>query len=315
MRHKAKKSSDGNSTNNCLTQHIRFIVMPQNYEVTLNDFHSDRKRSQTNTVVRHAEYQQEAPRVFACQDLWQHELPLLQVLKNQYGERPLDSFGGSYGWSVRYRQLEDYAAINIRTLGEYLDAFQAGETRLPYLRHLSLNRAMPELRKHIHHPQEFGSNWVDHPRLDRLGGPELFIGQQGTMFGHVHQDQVSVHVGFVQLQGEKEFVLFPPEDGKYLDIFAGREFPYQLRNSRVRYADLQDYSRFPLLRKAHPQRIRLTAGEALLLPADWWHTTRNISDSVSYSIRIVNATNVQRTIVRHLEGFPRWLARIGTRFS
>jgi hypothetical protein len=252
----------------------------------------------------------ELPRVFACTDLWQHHQPLLQVLGDLYGERQLDSLGGSYGWSVRYRQVEDYAAINIRTLGEYLQAFRSGDIKLPYLRHLSVNHAMPELREFIKHPAAFGSNWVNSPRLDRLCGPELFIGQANTMFGHVHQDQVNVHVGFVQLQGEKEFVVFPPEDAEYLDIFAGREFPYQLRNSRVRYSDLQNYAKFPQLRKAHPQRIRLRAGQALWLPADWWHTTRNLSDSVSYSVRIINASNAWRSFVSHIQGIPRWMQRL-----
>jgi hypothetical protein len=227
-----------------------------------------------------------------------------------YGHKQLASFGGSYGWSVRYRQEEDYAAINIHTLGEYLEAFESGGIKLPYLRHLSVNRAMPELRPFIRHPRSFGANWVDHPWLDRLSGPEFFIGQQGTMFGNVHQDQVNVHVGFVQLQGDKEFVVFPPEDGRWLEVFEGREFPYQLRNSRVRYTDLNNYDEFPLLRKAHPRRIRLSAGQALLLPADWWHTTRNLTDSVSYSVRIVNGSNAARCLASHFAGIPRWIRKM-----
>jgi hypothetical protein len=250
------------------------------------------------------------PHVFSCPDLWQHDEPILDVMLQAYGQRRLDSFGGSYGWSVRYKQEEDYAAINIHTLGEYLEAFASGGVQLPYLRHLSVNRAMPELRKHIKHPGEFGTNWANHPRLDRLSGPEIFIGQQGTMFGNVHQDQVNVHVGFVQLQGEKEFVVFPPEDSPYLDVFEGREFPYQLRNSRVRYADLKNHAKFPLLRRAHPRYIRLRAGQALFLPADWWHTTYNSTDSVSYSVRVLNGSNAGRSIASHLAGIPRWISKL-----
>ena len=100
-----------------------------------------------------------------------------------------------------------------------------------------------------------------------------------------------MHVGFVQLQGEKEFVLLPPSDAPYLYTIPGREFPFQLRNSRVRYADIENHERFPLLKSASPRRVVLRAGQALFLPADWWHTTRNISDSVSYSVRIVNGSN------------------------
>jgi len=250
------------------------------------------------------------PLVFSCNNLWQHDQPLLDVMAQQFGHRQLDSFGGSYGWSVRYRQVEDYTALGINTLGEYLQEFQKGNVHLPYLRHLSINRAMPELRVHLQLPAAFRPNWANHKWLDRLSGPELFIGQAGTSFGHVHQDQVSVHVGFVQLQGIKEFVVFPPADGRYLDIFSGREFPYQLRNSRVRYADLENHDKFPLLARTHPRRITLKAGQALLLPADWWHTTYNIEDSVSYSIRIVNASNIARCITEHLKGIPRVMKKL-----
>ncbi len=251
-----------------------------------------------------------APLVFNCPDLWRNKTPLLDTLDDLYGERSLDSFGGSYGWSVRYKQIEDYEAIGIHTLGEYLTAFRAGNMQLPYLRHLSLNRAMPELRKHIQHPAEFEPNWVSHPWLDRLGGPEIFIGQKNTVFGHVHQDQANVHVGFVQLQGEKEFIVFPPGDGKYLSIFPGKEFPYQHRNSQVHYNDLENHEKFPLLKKARPQRIVLRSGQALLLPENWWHTTHNLSDSISYSIRIINSSNALRSSASHLCGIPSWLRRL-----
>jgi len=254
----------------------------------------------------------EHPWVFGYDQLWQHREPLLDVLKTLYGDRQLDSFGGSYGWSVRYRQVEDYEAINLHTLGDYIDAFRCGDIKLPYLRHLSINRAMPELRQHIQLPEQFRPNWVTHPLLDRLGGPELFIGQARTTFGHLHQDQVSVHVGFVQLQGAKEFVLFPPDDAEHLETFEGREFPYQLRNSRIRYVDLYDKQRFPGLHQARMQRITLRAGQALFLPADWWHTTYNLSDSVSYSIRIVNSSNALQTLQRHIEGIPRWLRKLAS---
>ena len=249
------------------------------------------------------------PRLFACDDLWRGSAPLLDTLQNIYGDRPLDSLGGSYGWSVRYRQVEDYAGLKVNNLGDYIDAFKTGTTRLPYLRHLSLNRALPEIRQFIHDPDEFKPNWVSHPVFDRLGGPELFIGQAGTVFGNFHQDQAAVQVGFVQLQGEKEIILLPPENGKYLYTFAGRQFPFEPRNSELRYDDLTNFDKFPLARHLKPIKIVLRAGQALMLPADWWHTTRNLSDSISYNIRIVNSRNAATTVWRHIQGMPRLLAR------
>ena len=260
-------------------------------------------------LARRARSTQLQPQVFDYADLWQGDRPLLQSLRDIYGNRKLDSLGGSYGWPVRYRQVEDYERLGITTLAEYLDAFRHGGIRLPYLRHMSLNRALPALRPFLKEPDEFKPNWADRPWLDRLGGPELFIGQRDTVFGNVHQDQVAVHVGFVQLEGEKEFIIFPPEDGQYLYRIPGRQFPYELRNSQIHFAELENFERFPVLRKASPQSIVLRAGEAMFLPADWWHTTRNLTDSVSYSLRIVNRTNVLKTIARHFQGVPRLIRR------
>jgi hypothetical protein len=252
----------------------------------------------------------EQPRVFDCADLWQHTLPLLEFLRARYGQLPLDGLGGSYGWSVRNTQVAAYASMRIRTLGQYIDAFRSARAGLPYLRHMSVHRALPALRRHLQHPREFEPNWVAHPWLDRLGGPELFIGQAGTGFGLLHQDHASVHVGFVQLQGEKEFVLFPPEDGRHLYTWTTRHFPYQRRNSFLHYRDLEDVASYPLLRFTRPQRIVIGPGQALLLPADWWHTTFNRTDSVSYSIRIVNHTNAGRVAAQHLKGLGRAARRL-----
>ena len=55
------------------------------------------------------------------------------------------------------------------------------------------------------------------------------------------------------------------------------------------------------------------AGQALLLPSDWWHTTRNLTDSVSYNVRIINATNIARCVGRHVAGIPRAIARLSRR--
>ncbi len=252
----------------------------------------------------------DTPFAFDFDGLWQHADPLLDVMQRLYGERRVDSFGGSYGWSVRYRQQEDYAAHGIETLAEYLAAYRAGIAGLPYLRHVSVNRAMPELRRHIRLPAEFRPNWADHAWLDRFSGPEFFIGQAGTQFGNIHQDHASVHVGFVQLEGVKEFTLLPPADGPNLYRMRGRQFPYQYRNSAVKLDSLRDYETFPDLRYVSPQTVTLSAGQAMFLPADWWHTTRNLTDSISFAIRIVNASNIGACIMRHVEGLPHALQRL-----
>lgn len=250
----------------------------------------------------------DAPTRFACESVWRHERPLLEVLADEYGHMRLDQLEGSYGWCIRYSQEHRREALGIETLGELLTLFENDSVLpLPYLMHLSIHRNLPRLRRFFVDPPQFRPNWATAPWADRIGGPELFIGQQGTGFGPIHIDHVAVHVGFFQVSGEKQFLLFPPEDGQYLYRYRGAEFPWQLRNSRICRFDDDVYERFPLLRNASPRRITLHAGEALFMPANWWHTTLNLTDSVSYSVRIVNGSNVLSMLGEYARGIPRVL--------
>jgi hypothetical protein len=253
-----------------------------------------------------------APVVFHCEPAWQHPAPLLEVLRAQYGGLQLDTLGGSYGWVVREQNRRRFEELGIETLGQYLDAFEHGIRGLPYLTHLSIHHNIPALKPWLVAPSRFGPNWVASPRWDRLGGPELFIGQRGTRFAGIHQDHGGVHVGFCQLIGEKRFIVFPPSDGRWLYRYRGGEFPYQLRNSQVRWFAPDAYERWPLLRHASPRSIVLRAGEALLLPANWWHATESLTDGITWSTRIINHSNALGSALEHLLGLPRGLARLVT---
>jgi len=248
------------------------------------------------------------PVVFRCDQVWRHPRPLLAVLREDYGHLQLDRLGGAYGWVVRDQNRPRYQELGIATLGQYLDAFEAGVERLPYLTHLSIHRNVPALKQWLVAPAGFGANWVGGPAFDRLGGPELFIGRQGTRFAGIHQDHGGVHVGFYQLSGEKRFIVFPPGDGRWLYRYRGAEFPYQRRNSRVRWFAPDAYDRWPLLHNANPRSIVLRAGEALLLPANWWHATESLTDGITWNTRIINHSNVLGSAVQHLLGIPRGLA-------
>lgn len=244
------------------------------------------------------------PCVFDAPSVWQHPRDLLDVLADDYGHLDLERMAGSYGWVIKYSQQAKFRALGIRTLGEYLRLFRsgAGDKPLPYVMHLSIRRNLPALLPHFVPGPAFEPNWVTGAWFDRLGGPELFFGPAGSGFGPVHIDHASVHVGFYQFSGAKQFILFPPGDGRYLYRYRGAEFPYQLRNSRVTGWSYRDLGKFPALRQARPRVLTLRAGQALFLPADWWHTTINLTPSASYSIRIVNDSNVLRTAGHYLAG-------------
>jgi len=252
------------------------------------------------------------PVVFDCPSPWRLTRPMLATLQSEYGHLRCEDMGGSYGWAIRYSARHAFRSLGIRTLGQYIELFRRGDRRLPYLRHISVHRDLPAMRRHFVPPPQFRPNWVEGPAWDRLGGPELFIGQAGTGFGPLHIDHASVHVGFYQFQGEKRFLLIPPEDGRYLYRTRGAQFPYQLRNSPISGFDAEAADRYPMLRQARATTVVLRAGQGRFLPANWWHTTLNQSDSVSYSIRIVNRTNAARTLGDYALGAPRAvLAKLG----
>lgn len=273
--------------------------------------HSITKVGTLSAGIRHRAARQELPWVFEYSGLWPHPVSLLDTLSATYGHLEFARLQGSYGRVIRNDQVKNREALGISTLREYLQLFrQQNAPKLPYLMHLSVNRHLRRLRSHFVLPPEFTPNWADLPGLDRISGPELFIGQRGTGFGPVHVDHVAVHVGFIQLAGEKEFLLFPPEDGPNLYRYAGAQFPWQLRNSRVYNVEPASLDRLALLRRTHPVSLVLKAGQALFMPANWWHTTMNHSNTVSYSIRIVNRTNVLRTLAEYAAGLPRLLSRL-----
>ncbi len=264
--------------------------------------------------IRRPAARRDLPWIFEYSGLWPHPVSLVDALSATYGHLEFARLQGSYGWVIRNDQAKNREALGISTLGDYLRLFrQPNGPKLPYLMHLSVNRHLRRLRSHFVLPPEFTPNWADLPGLDRISGPELFIGQRGTGFGPVHVDHVAVHVGFIQLEGEKEFLLFPPEDGPYLYRYGGAQFPWQLRNSAVYNLKPAALDRFPLLRRTHPVSLVLKAGQALFMPANWWHTTMNHSNTVSYSIRIVNHTNVLRTVAEYAAGLPRLVSRLGAR--
>jgi hypothetical protein len=257
-----------------------------------------------------ADRQAMRPFVFPAPSVWRGSPDLIATLRDTYGQLQLVGLQGSYGWVLKYTEHAKARALGIDTLGDYLALFGSPTaTPLPYLTHLSINRILPRLRPMLAAPAQLRPNWAQAAALDRLGGAELFFGPRGSGFDDIHVDHAAVHVGFCQLRGAKQFILFPPWEGRYLYRYRGAQFPYQLRNSRVTVAEHRNLRRFPLLRHTHPLTLDVRAGEALFLPANWWHGTINLEDSVSYSVRIVNASNVLQTLGAYALGPARAVLR------
>ena len=256
----------------------------------------------------------DVPYVFDAGNAWQHPQPFLEALRATSGHLPLESLGGTYSWTIRPANREQFRRAGLTTLGEYIERFLTGDPRpLPYLAHVSVHRNLLALKRYLVPPPEFGPNWADHPRLDRWSGPEIYVGRRGCYFAGLHVDHCGVHVGFVQLTGRKRFTVFPPGDGRHLYTWRGIQFPYQRRNSSVRLFQPDCYTLWPEARKASPQVIDVGPGQGLILPANWWHVTEVLESGVTWNERIVNHTNIGRFLGEHLLGIPRGIAMAAQR--
>ncbi len=256
----------------------------------------------------------DVPWVFPAADAWRHPQPFLEVVRDTYGHLALEDLGGTYSWTIRPANRDQFRRAGLTTLGAYLERFLNNDPRpLPYLAHVSVHRNLPALKRYLVPPAEFGPNWVDQPRYDRWSGPEIYVGRRGCYFAGLHVDHCNVHVGFVQLSGRKRFTVFPPSDSRYLYTWRGVQFPYQRRNSAVRLFQPDWEARWPDARQAKPQVIDVGPGQGLFLPANWWHVTEVLEAGVTWNVRIVNHTNAVRFLGEHLLGVPRGIALAANR--
>lgn len=151
----------------------------------------------------------------------------------------------------------------------------------PYGRNIDVERELPELWPDIQPRLAFASpDWKSSRLLPRdfvfrSGLEELFFGGAGATFPTLHVDYWGMDGFISQLFGEKEFVLYAPDQTPYL--YATPSDPLV---SPVN-VDQPDDDRHPLFRQAQPLRFTLNAGDTLYLPNGWWHTTRMRMPSIS----------------------------------
>ncbi len=208
------------------------------------------------------------------------------------------------GWRARTRWTFDFFATEYGSRTVVVDGRQyllsdliaairrsAPGASAPYLRNLLIENWAPELLVDIQPlPACTRPNWLESrffPGRDALTSLELYIGGAGATFPILHYDNWHTHAFLMQLQGEKEYVFFPPEATPFLYPREGSE----ANKSSIDDIEHPDLNRFPAFRGAVASRCHLRAGETLFVPAGWWHTARILSASITVSANTANAAN------------------------
>ena len=155
------------------------------------------------------------------------------------------------------------------------------ENPAPYPFNLNIHEYFPELMEDIKPEIVYGkTDRANHPLLPRfmLHGTdryEIFIGGRGAGWPYLHIDELFLHNQATMLYGSKEFILYSPDQVKFL-------YPKK-ENPKISQVDIlnPDYDKFPLFREARQIRVTVQQGETLLFPTGWWHTTRIHEPSIS----------------------------------
>lgn len=211
-----------------------------------------------------------------CCKLWSHE-----YIKEKYGddEVPLvDAFYLDQG--VRHLQLR-----------EIIDQVLKGNNS--YLRFYNL------LTRHPERLNDFDSAWLKSLKHKDayVEFTQVFIGGAKSQTGmhNSHADNL-----FVQVYGEKEWVLYPNYFMPLIDPPSTTGGTYRIAPKRGKYGQpfdpyKPDHEDYPLFQYIDGYRVVLKPGDVFYNPPYMWHTVRNNTASIGIGFRWVSPSNVLRS--------------------
>lgn len=199
-----------------------------------------------------------------------------QSLRERFGDARVEACIG--------RQADPRPDVNWRehrvelSLREYVDrVLAAGESNDLYLIANNRNTARGELRA-LWGDVVLPPGWFDEPRLPF--GSALWLGPAGTITP-LHHD--TSNILFCQIHGRKRIVLAPPWAEALLESADG---VYNRRDLAGLAREALPASDVPVIDTV------VEPGEALFIPAGWWHDVRALDVSVSLAINAFARPNV-----------------------
>ena len=209
-------------------------------------------------------------------------------------------------WSPSYFKKalgEKVVFVNGECMGmrDFMGSVESSSIDSPshYLTGTSIPRFFPELLADIDPELGYaGGSYLTNPLLvERLGQLidisehygilELLVCGEGGVFPNLHYDAYHLHAFVVQICGEKEFTIYPPDQTKHL-----YPNPRQINNSLMGDMRFVDPIKFPDFLKAEPEVVVVKPGGMIFVPSGWWHTTRMLSHSIAVTTNSLSDSNL-----------------------
>ncbi len=194
---------------------------------------------------------------------------------------------------TRYGHLTKVVKGVTYTMSEFIDLMMTStpEHPAPYPFNFNVEYYFPELRKYFKPELVYGKlDRINHPLMPRflMNGTEvyeMFLGGNGDSFPFLHIDALYLHNQLTQLYGSKDFIMYPPEQTRFL-------YP-RADNPKVSQVDVlnPDYDRFPLFKEVQPLKVTVEQGETLMFSTGWWHVTQIHGPCISMGRAHLNSSN------------------------
>lgn len=173
---------------------------------------------------------------------------------------------------------------------EFIDLVERSDPArpAPYFRNEQVREVFPELLEDLKpEPCYIQPNWLKGPLYPTAGREaEIYIGGAGRSFPVLHYDANSTHAFLAQIHGDKEAILFSPDETHLM--YAREQTRHQSHITDVSKVDLK---KFPLFAQATAYTAVLKPGHLLFIPSRWWHSARMLSTSITVSYNVANRSN------------------------
>jgi hypothetical protein len=215
-----------------------------------------------------------------------------EFFKNRFGSKQVN---------ISYGETMSFSA--------FIDAVLASREDAPgpYMYRLFIGPHLPELLPDLEpqnpyaFPRRLASPLMLKPWRRPDGYLKLLIGGTGGRFPVLHYDGENAHAAITEIYGDKEFILYPPDDAAYL-------YPKQDMSNQSRIPDVQrpDLEKFPLFARATQHHTVLHPGDMVFVPARWWHAARVLSPSISICQNMYDGSNWQGYVNEVCEAVEGW---------